>query len=178
MARTPPPAQSPPQPRRSAFTLIEMVVVIGIIGVLMAMGIPGIVSQIKRADLYNTTNIISALHSFCVENARADLSASPNYTLEITATTVTVKRLGATFPSYEIGKQFAYAVVGADTVSSVNLEDNLEPVGPYPVIITYENKTGFVTSPKTVTIRDKKTSKETFAIKFWATGVINVNSAP
>ena len=176
MARTPPPAQSPPQPRRSAFTLIEMVVVIGIIGVLMAMGIPGIVSQIKRADLYNTTNIIATLHTYCVLGSRADLAASPVYTMIIAPTTISVKKDGNLVDAYEIGKQFAF--VGGK--SEVSLEDAFEPTAT--TTITYHVRTGFVTNnlPNQVKvyIRDKKTLKNKFELVFWSTGVLNVNAAP
>jgi prepilin-type N-terminal cleavage/methylation domain-containing protein len=133
---------SRPRPRRGAFTLIEMVVVIGIISGLMAMGIPGIVSQIKRADLYNTMNIISTLHSFCHQAAREfDTSVTPatpraeTYKITVKKDRVVFQRSGGTLPiqikPYDLGKQFAFADGSSSdivTPFSITLEDNWKPL--------------------------------------------------
>jgi len=177
MPRSSQPAQSPPQPRRSAFTLIEMVVVVGIIGTLMALGVPGIVSSIKRADLSATTNIIGTLHTFCYNAARSQTGlATKFYTMEISPATVTVKFDGTTLDAWEIGKQFNYD--NAKTV--ITLVDAFAP--STTTIITYGARTGFVknTLPNSVVVfvKDKLTGHNKFELTFWATGVLNVKSAP
>jgi prepilin-type N-terminal cleavage/methylation domain-containing protein len=198
---TPPPSR--PRPRRSAFTLIEMVVVIGIIGILMAMGIPGIVSQIKRADLYNTTNIISTLHSFSVQNARTFTAATPPtavYQLTVKQDKILFLKDGAAIPSYEIGKQFSFTTEGG--INGVTFEDSFKPDsyiiysgGPAwstaattvasgswsDLVIKYQARTGFVQNDSgaiskiVLIVKDAKGKK--FAITFQPTGALNVASA-
>ncbi len=183
-----------------------MVVVIGIISSLMAIGIPGIVSQIKRADLYNTTNIIATLHSFCYTNAKQfDGVALPTavYQLTIKQDKVVFSIGGATvIPSYEIGKQFAFTTDGS--LNAISFEDSFKPEkyriytltgsppdwrtsGGYTDItasafldIQYQPRTGFVMDSGStiakIELLVKDAKGKRYTIIFWPTGAINVKS--
>jgi prepilin-type N-terminal cleavage/methylation domain-containing protein len=57
---------------KRGFTLIEMLVVVGIIGMLLSMGIPALMSAARRADMYATLNILGSIHSTMSQVARTE----------------------------------------------------------------------------------------------------------
>lgn len=57
----------PPPRRKSAFTLIEIMVVVGVMGIMLAMGIPSILKAIKREGMRKAVNDVIEVCS----NARA-----------------------------------------------------------------------------------------------------------
>lgn len=74
-----------------AFTLIEMIVVVGIIMVVMAMLLPGVALMQRKTDLYATANVLQNVHAVQFRNARQFGSAGLvyGYTLMYTSDTPT-----------------------------------------------------------------------------------------
>ncbi|MBN8527126.1 MAG: prepilin-type N-terminal cleavage/methylation domain-containing protein [Planctomycetes bacterium] len=72
-----------------AFTLIEMIVVVGIIMVVMAMLLPGVALMQRKTDLYATANVLQNVHAVQFRNARQFGSAGLvyGYTLMYTSDT-------------------------------------------------------------------------------------------
>jgi type II secretory pathway pseudopilin PulG len=65
--------------RRSAFTLIEMIVVLAVMMTVMAMLLPGIALMQRKSDIYSTSNVLQAVHAIQFRNARQFGSAGLVY---------------------------------------------------------------------------------------------------
>jgi len=75
---------------RSAFTLIEMIVVLAVMMTVMAMLLPGIALMQRKSDIYSTSNVLQAVHAIQFRNARQFGSAGLvyGYTLNYSAVLV------------------------------------------------------------------------------------------
>lgn len=73
--------------RRSAFTLIEMIVILAVMMTVMAMLMPGIALMQRKSDLYATSNVLQSVHGIQFRNARQFGSAGLvyGYTLMFTS---------------------------------------------------------------------------------------------
>jgi prepilin-type N-terminal cleavage/methylation domain-containing protein len=71
----------------TAFTLIEMMVVMSIIIVIMATGVPAMISAQRQSDVFFTPNIIASVHAASQRNAKQFGSAALVYGFTLSYTT-------------------------------------------------------------------------------------------
>jgi type II secretory pathway pseudopilin PulG len=74
--------------RRSAFTLIEMIVILAIMMTVMAMLLPGIALMQRKSDIYSTSNVLQSVHAIQFRNARQFGSAGLVYGYTLNFSTV------------------------------------------------------------------------------------------
>lgn len=66
--------RSRPRPRAAGFTLLELLVILGVMGVLMSFGLPAFLGMINRSQLLGTTReVASLLRSARIEAVRRGL---------------------------------------------------------------------------------------------------------
>lgn len=101
-----------------AFTLIEMIVVVGIIMVVMAMLLPGVALMQRKTDLYATANVLQNVHAVQFRNARQFGSAGLvyGYTLMYTSTIGSAQSAGYIKPW----------IVGAPSLYHDPVDNNLK----------------------------------------------------
>lgn len=101
----------------SAFTLVEMIVVISIMILVMGGLMSGLVTAQKRSDNYSTTAVLQAVHEACYRNARQFGSADIVYgfSLPFSSDLATTVR-----PWVQIGSAGTY--YQGDTYAGMNID--------------------------------------------------------
>lgn len=108
--------------KKSGFTLVEIMIVVAIIGLLAAIGIPSFqkarANSIAKAKANNARIVVSAVEQYAMDNAMDDSGTISTTVLESYIkggwTNLTVGTAGATLPGATVG----YYTNTIDTVSS------------------------------------------------------------